>query len=179
MNDRGKNLFELMEVLNTDVNKAIEALNSGADFDFNSRTFLRAYASWVEGTLWMAKDLVKHLERQWYRELPLEFQLYIFDQDWSIKNSGIPFLLEKRLKTKENLKALFRLAEHINPNFSIDFNSKEWSDVNHFYELRDKMMHPKHVVSLEVDLADINRCESGRIWLYEQFSKAITSFVEK
>lgn len=57
----------------------------------------------------MTKDLVKHLERQWYRELPLEFQLYIFDQDWSIKNSGIPFLLEKRLKTKENLKALFRL----------------------------------------------------------------------
>jgi hypothetical protein len=179
MNEAEQNLIDLMCVLNKDVDKAIEMLNSGADFDFNSRTFLRAYASWVEGTLWMAKELVRHLEKQWHRDLPLEYQLYIFDQDWTIKGSGMPSLQEKRLKTKENLKALFRLAEYIDTSFSIDFTCKEWSNVTHFYELRDRMMHPKQLASLKVSKDDIARCENGRLWLFKQFSMAMSAFVEK
>lgn len=163
-------LFEVMKILNMDVEKSIEKLNSGEDFEYNARAYLRAYATWVEGTLWMFKELIRKIEYQWYKEMPLELQLYLLENDWDVKSSGEIYIEDKKIRTKDNIKAFFQLAKFFAPNFTVDFECKEWGYVSKFYYFRDRMMHPNSLKSLTYTHQEISNCDLGRKWLWKQIS---------
>ncbi len=103
MCERTEKLFKLFEVLYSDVKTSIYKLNDCSDdeFDFYARAYLRAYASWIEGVVWAYKDLISRVENGWYKVLPTEYQLYLFEYDWKITDNGKPVLQQKKIKTKK------------------------------------------------------------------------------
>lgn len=175
--------FNLFRIMNDDVQLSIDRLNrsnqSSKDFEFYARAYIRAYASWIEGSLSLYKDLIIKIDLNWCKELPLEYQLYLFEQDWSIKNSGEPYLTSKKIGTKDNISCFFRLMSHISSDFAIDKSNSSWSDVVFFYTVRDRMMHPKCCDSLIITTLELNRCECGRIWLNMIFQEIRNKILEK
>jgi hypothetical protein len=183
MSKNTQEIFNLFKVMNNDVQLSINRLNrdspSSEDFDFYARAYIRAYASWIEGSLSLYKDLIKNIDVNWCKELPLEYQLYLFEYDWSIKGSGEPYLTSKKIGTKDNISCFFRLISRLSSDFSVDKSKSSWSDVVFFYTVRDRMMHPKNCDSLIITKYELNQCERGRIWLNMVFQEIRNKILEK
>jgi len=63
----------LIFALEEDINLAIAKVNSSGDeFDFYARSYLRALATWIEGSLWLHKTIVREVEFDRNTVLPLE-----------------------------------------------------------------------------------------------------------
>lgn len=174
-------VFELLKTLEDDVNKSIRKVNESNDeeFGFNVRSYLRAYASWIEGSIYQYKHIISHIEYRWHEKLPTQYQLYLFEYDWKINNSGEPVIQSKKIKTKENLKAFFFVMAKLFNGFEARIDRSEWEDVLFFYRIRDKMMHPLQMDSLDITKNDIKRCDSGRIWLVSVFAQLRENLLEK
>jgi len=167
--------------MNDDVKTSVMKLNNcnQDEFDFYARAYLRAYASWIEGNIWMYKELIRRIETQWYKNLSTEYQLYLFEYDWKIKNNGEPVLQQKRIKTIDNLKGLFFVLSHIFEDFSIDRGQKGWENVLYFYTIRDRTMHPTNLDSFKISKSDIEKCDNGRVWLEDIFIDLSSKIYEK
>lgn len=174
-------LIKLSRVLKEDVNTSINNLNDceQKDFGYNARSYLRSYASWVEGSLHIYKNTIANIEYKWMLDLPTQYQLYLHEYDFKIKGSGEIIALEKKLKTKENLKAFFVVMAKLFDGFSVEFDKGGWEDVLFFYAIRDKMMHPNNVKNLEVSKEDIEKCDSGRQWLEQSFEHLRDKIIER
>jgi hypothetical protein len=174
-------VFKLLKTLEEDVKKSILRVNESneEEFGFNVRSYLRAYASWIEGSIYQYKHIISHIEYKWHEELPTQYQLYLFEYDWKINNSGEPVIQSKKIKTKENLKAFFFVMSKIFNGFEVKIDRGQWEDVLFFYSIRDKMMHPLKLDSLVITKNDIKRCDSGRIWLVSIFSQLREKLLEK
>lgn len=171
-------MFCHFKTLNDDVKLSLEKLNASDDeFIFHAR--VRAYASWIEGSIWLYKELVRSIENKWYLELSTECQLYLFEYDWSQKNSGQPTLKTKKISTKENLKGLLFVMSKLFDDFEYKLDESGWDNVMFFYTIRDRMMHPNHLSSMQIDKNDLKKCHDGRIWLEDKFNKIRTCIVKK
>jgi len=169
MNDLVQKTTELFDALNSDIQNSILKLNSCNidEFDFYARAYLRALASWIEGSLWIFKKIISQNEYQWHKNLALEEQLYLFEYDWKIEQDT-PIITQKKIRTKDNLRAFIRVAGHLFDQFKPDIKGG-WSDLMHFYNLRDRTMHPTSLDSLHIRRKDIEICDRGRKWLHETF----------
>lgn len=140
---------------------------------------MRAYSSWIEGSIWLYKELIRRIEYQWHKDLPMEYQLYLFEYDWSLSNTGKPTISQNKIKTKQNLKAFFYVMEKLFEQFSVDTSEEGWEQVMYFYKIRDSLMHPSNSSSLEISKNTIEKCEKGRLWLNGNFSKLSEILVAK
>ncbi|HET8710789.1 MAG TPA: hypothetical protein VFM32_05405 [Spongiibacteraceae bacterium] len=167
---------DLLKVMMSDVNYSVEKLNSGDEnYDYYARAYLRSYASFIEGSIWVYKELIKRSKDKLFEKMPLDFQLYIYEIDLNIKSSGEPEVRNKKIKTKDNLKGFFYVISKLLPEYKIDLTTNEWSDISFFYSLRDKMMHPTSTNSLNISHEDIVRCDRGRAWLLDQYKQINTN----
>ncbi len=171
----------LFKVLNGDLKKSVDKLNEceSDEFNFYGRAYLRAYASWIEGSIWIYKNIIMRSDAQWYKQMPLESQLYLFEQDWSIKNNGNPYLQQKKIKTKENLKCFFVVMGQMFERFDVETDTDGWCNIVHFYTVRDRTMHPTSMDSLNLCKKDLDKCNKGRVWLDDIFCKLRKKIYEK
>jgi len=164
---------ELIRVLWDDVESSISELNeissASKDFGFKARSYLRAYASWLEGGVFLFKKMLANLKGDIHKRLTIESQLYLFNYDWKISN-GVPELSYKRIATKDNIKAFFKVSAQIFEDYKPDFKSDGWNGLMFFYRLRDRIMHPKEIADLSLDMEDLKRCEAGREWVKKELS---------
>lgn len=166
----------------SDVNTSISKLNSSSEeeFDFYARTYIRALASWIESSLWMHKLIIQKADEKWYLQLPIEMQLYLLEYDWKIDSASSPSLTEKKIPTKQNLKAFFKVMQQMFSGYEgVNFGTDGWKSVLDFYKLRDQMMHPSGVQGLTFTKQEIERCDDGRLWLNEQFLNVRTQIQTK
>lgn len=169
----------LIFALEEDINLAIAKVNSSEDeFDFYARSYLRALATWIEGSLWLHKTIVREVEFDWNNVLPIESQLYLAEYDWKIDSRGKPKRETKKIPTKQNLKSFFYVMGQLFENYEADLGGEGWAAVLHFYDLRDRMMHPSGLASLVFSKPDIQRCDTGRLWLKDQFLEIRKNAVE-
>ena len=181
MNSDLGNLCELNKILESDVKLSVEKVN-GASADersFYVRAYLRSFASWCEGTLYLHKNVIANFEGQWHLGLPTECQLYLHEADWSISGSGEPRITDKKIKTRQNLKAFFVVSQKLFPEYEVNFGEYGWECVLRFYNLRDAMMHPSNAESLNPDMQEIDACEKGRGWLSSEFRKVRDGVIKK
>jgi len=160
--------LKLFSTMYDDVNSSASKLNNHPEeFDYYSRAYLRAFATWVEGTVSMYKEVFSksgHLSSK----LPQASQLYIFEYDWRISNSGEPKIVHKKIKTKENIKCFFYVLTEIFEGYEVNFNDQGWSDLMLFYKSRDSMMHPKTIECLEVNMSQVKQYQNGGVWFLNQ-----------
>lgn len=172
-------LATLFKVLHGDVKEAVNKLNgSPENRAFYARSYIRAFASWVEGTVWMYKDLLKNLPDQKHLGLPLEYQLFLMDIDWTIKNSGEPKIRTKKIATAENLKAFFRLVQEFYPEFKTELPGDGFSNVVSMFKIRDRLMHPSSNNGLSISKTELSGCENGREWFISQMTQ-LNSCIEQ
>ena len=166
-----ENIEALLAIIQSDIELAIQKLNLAPENErpFYSRSYLRAYASWVEGMLHMHKSLIANNNQSWHAELPIECQLYLFEADWYIAASGKPKLTDKKIRTRQNIKAFFTVSSELFSDYEVDFGTHGWECVLSFYKLRDSLMHPEQASVLTLSVEEIGECDSGRKWLLEQF----------
>lgn len=162
------NLGDLFKVLYGDVKEAKEAMNKlPENRAFYARSYVRAYASWIEGTIWMYKRLFEELPSQRVQTLPLEYQLYLKDIDWSMTN-GKPKIKTKKIGTKDNVKGFFQLAMKLYPHFRADISNTGFSNINEMFNMRDRLMHPSDNAHLCISDDELDKCEAGRTWFISQ-----------
>ena len=167
-----KEIIDLFKALHNDVEKSIKELNQPqCDFEYCSRAYLRAYASWIEGSISIIKETLRKIEYQWYKDLPIASQLYLFEYDMRIENSGKPVIESKKISTKSNLKGLFYLCSELFEEFDVDIGSVEWESIIHLYRMRDRMMHPNSSSGIVYTKDEILKCDKGRLWLKNVFEK--------
>lgn len=162
-----------LKVIQDDVEVSVSKLNESSEEErgFYARSYIRAYASWIEGSVWVYKTLVSRVEYKWHQSLPLESQLFLFEKDWKLSNSGVPRLTNRKIGAKDNLKGFFAVMSQIFEGFQVDFGGPGWDAVLFFYSIRDRMMHPNGSRSLYVSHSELKRCDDGRIWLRSQFTR--------
>jgi len=170
-----------LKVIQDDVEISISKLNdsSGEERGFYARSYIRAYASWIEGSVWTYKTLVSRAEYKWHQELPIESQLFLFENDWRLSKSGAPKLTNRKIGAKDNLKGFFVVMSQIFDDFQVGFDGQEWEDVLFFYSIRDRLMHPNGSRSLDFPKCELKRCDDGRVWLLSQFSSLRCSIKAK
>ncbi len=174
-------ILDFVKTLYNDVEKSIQELNnhSNEDFGYRARSYLRAYASWVEGNVFYLKEIIRKIEYQWHKELPTASQIFLFEYDFFVKNSGEPVLEAKKIGTQANIKGLFYVGSQLFPSFNFSLSTSEWESVLYFYRLRDSMMHPKVGSSVLITKESILKCESGRLWLKGKFGDLQREIVSK
>lgn len=177
MNNELNKVSQLIATFNSDVDFAINNLNSSKEdeeeFEFLARSYIRAVASWAEGIIWVLKHAIIHAEGQWHKNLPLESQLYLFEHDWKLSNSGQPKLTSKKLKTEENLKGFFYVAYEIFGGEKADYSGQGWEDLKYFYKVRNQMMHPSNLDSFQINKKCLDKCENGRLWLKSNLNEVL------
>jgi len=143
-----ENDLKLIKILWADVEQSIAELNeinsSDPIFGYKSRAYIKALTSWIEGGIYIFKKMLSNAEGGLYKKLPLECQLYLFEYDWKIEN-GLPKETLKKIATKENLKAYFKVVSLIFDEYQPDLLSKGWNEILFVYQLRDGIMHPKEI----------------------------------
>jgi len=161
-----------LKVIQDDVEVSVSKLNESSEDErgFYARSYIRAYASWIEGSVWVYKTLVSRVEYKWRQDLSLESQLFLFEKDWKLSNSGEPKLTNRKIGAKDNLKGFFVVMSQMFEGFQVDFGGSEWQEVLFFYSIRDRMMHPNGSRSLDVSDSELKRCDVGRVWLRSQFT---------
>ena len=163
---------ELAMILYKDIGTAISKLVTASDnYGFYSRSYVRAYASWIEGKIWLYKEVMRRIEGKWHTDLPTASQLYLFEYDWYVDSSGTARLKQKRLGAKENLKGFFVLMSQLFSDYDVDFGGEGWQSVMSFYMTRDKIMHPSGDTNLDIDKQEVLSFDKGRVWLDGEFEK--------
>jgi hypothetical protein len=165
-------LFELYKALYSDLELSIkELIGAEENFDYRSRCYLRAYASWVEGTIFMLKEIMRKSEYGWYKNLPIEKQLYLFEYDCDLKESGEPYIKNKKIPTLKNIKAIFIIVNEVFGLNKFSASAKEWNHIAELLQARDSITHPKDYKALIVSKKEILRFDDGRLWLKECFNE--------
>lgn len=164
------NLEELRAFVRTlvgDINQCIAALNEDSDPDFWSRAYLHSYGAFIEGVVVTYKAFLQYFHQGGYFALSEEQKLFISGNDWRIDGTHIR-VFEKRISTKDALKALLHMAGEVIPNYKPDFGSKGWNEVINFYRVRDSVTHPKSLNCLSVPLSTVKALDAGRQWLVDE-----------
>lgn len=176
-----KDELKLIRVLWNDVELSINELNEVLDanqnIEYKARSYIRAYASWVEGGIFLFKKMFSQAQGGLHNKLPIESQLYLFDYDWKISN-GLPKLESKRISTRDNIKAFFKVISQIFEGYDPALSDNGWNELMYFFQIRDGIMHPKNNSDLELSKEDLMRCEKGRDWMKNELSK-ITDALKK
>lgn len=170
-----------LKVIQDDVEVSVSKLNESSEEErgFYARSYIRAYASWIEGSVWVYKTLISRIEYKWHEDLPLESQLFLFGKDWKLSDSGVPKLTNRKIGAKDNLKGFLVVISQIFEGFQVDFSGAEWDEVLFFYAIRDRMMHPNGSRSLDVSGSELKKCDNGRLWLRSQFTSLTHSIKSK
>ena len=181
MQDQRMSLFELIKLLDADFMLSIDKVKSAVpnDVGFYKRSFVRSMASWIEGNLFIHKKIISDFDGQWHQSLNLEYQLYLFESDWTISDSGKSVLKSKKLGTLQNLKGFLVFSEELFPGYSIDFGVSGWESVRTFFKLRDGMMHPSTSSQLEFSADQMDKFDEAASWIKSEFRRVRNAMTEE
>lgn len=168
---RAEELLEFTKVLELDISSAIQKLNTSEDFHFYSRSYVRALASWIEGTLYCHKELFL-LDEDFLHSLTVPEFCYFEEKQVQIKNNGNLSSKTLNIPTEQNLKIFFKLIPRKMNSEVVNMSDDcGWTKVIDFYSYRKRMLHPKKTADLQPTIEQIKGFETGREWLKTQFSK--------
>jgi hypothetical protein len=170
---------EFIRIIHGDVKQCVNRLNENTDFDFWARSYIRAVASLIEGTTFIYKKMIVSLWAERVLQLSTEQQLFFHNLDWRITRSGDVETTDKRLPSKEGLRAFFAQLGMVIPGYKPDFGGKGWAGLSLFYDVRDALIHPKSLQGLKLEKKTVSAIEDGRAWLNEQLKKVNDEMVDR
>jgi len=171
-NEKALELLEVIKVLESDMKFAVQNFNDSTDsnFDFWARTYVKTLGSWIEGNLWVYKYILVNSNIPKALGFSIEEQLYLQEASWKVDNRSEIKVEDKKIGVKQNIKAFMKLmSKHSSSSFE-DLSGNGWKGLEQFFDIRDRLMHPKSLNGLNVNKNQIHAIEKGRIWLRSNFN---------
>jgi len=142
------------------------------------RNLIRSECAYIEGSLWFLKKLVRSDIKSNKINVHWKTMLYLFEMDFTIKDSGEIKEQDKKLGTINNLKAFYKCSSNIY-GYEIDFGSSGWADLKQTFQVRDRLMHPSSQKTIEVSDKEILTAINCHNWYEDTKMNLLEKVVKK
>jgi hypothetical protein len=164
-----QDIREMMRILGQDCKEHYDVIEIN-----NSQTHRRAYVrsvfAFIEGMLHLSKVSTVHLGVLFGSISPYELvilegvRLEVDDKGAVISKPLYPSFLN-------NVRFTFRVsAKCIGSSFNLNVNGQGWDNLRKAVKVRDRLMHPKEVLDLEVSDAEINTTKAAFEWFFISYT---------
>lgn len=177
MTRRGTAVGELKQIYKTlfdDVFQA-EEICVAAPSDFANRTFVRTYFAYVEGVANLLRQ-VTLVSLDGLGVLTAKETAALKEQKLKPQGTGPDKIIPAFLPMEESLKFTLRCYAK---NHGIDGDDPElgsgWESMLNAIKIRNRLTHPKSVVSLTLTQEEINSVNEARKWWHESVQKLLTA----
>lgn len=168
---RLKAIVDLKLSMTNDLVRCIQYLNvltdskqtPKADWDqiyFWGRAYIKFLSSYIEGNVWMHKDMLAHAKFM-MDEMSNEQRLFYKEWDWRLDNGKVK-ITDKKINTKENLRAFLHQSSLLLGISDID--NTNWTILMDFVDVRNGITHPTEPAALMFDLKKIKDFDKARVW---------------
>ena len=139
-----------------------QARLSGDDSQFHRRDLIRATFAAIEGLHWRLKQNVLNNSR---RILSAHEYAAMMEESYSVNKRGEVESMPRFVPLTASIRLIVSVVKKYQPNYSVDFGHRGWSNLNHAIEVRNRLVHPKAMADLTVLDCDITKAISGFHWM--------------
>jgi hypothetical protein len=136
------------------------------------RAYIRSLFAFIEGSVWILKQIVVSVVAKTERVTPAELAL-LTDKSFELKNNGDVQESSKYLRLPDNIKFTFKTLDKYFKNGNLDINEKDWSNFQVCLKVRNRITHPKSIEDFEVSKSEILSCNKTYSWFCELVVKYI------
>lgn len=167
------------DILKKDLSLALLHLNHAneEDYGYYARSYIRTYAAYIEGSIWLYKQLIIRAEYQWHKSLPLASQLFLHEYDWKVASNGALRDKSKSIPTLDNIRAFFKLMQVLFPELVVDLSGEGWQSILAFNKKRNSIMHPTKSDALVVTSKDLEQLKQGVLW-FEKVTRGLLVLIK-
>jgi hypothetical protein len=138
------------------------------------RHYIRSGFALIEGTCFRMKQIAHLLYSEAGVALPLEQEICLLERSADLNDNGTIRPTRPRLGFRSNtLYSLRSIPEALSIHFSPDTNDQRWALLLKAVAVRDRLVHPKAAIDLEVHQDELNTAREGFEWFMEQFNESL------
>jgi RiboL-PSP-HEPN len=161
---------------------AEDYLNSN-NSQFARRTYIRSTFAYMEGTIWVLKQLIIQTVSQSkavtnpLQLLSLAELALLSDISYNLKENGEPYEQPKFLPMQKNLRLTVSVFNRFTRS-SIDLqtNSTTWNRFNQIIQVRNRITHPKNVGDIDITDEEIQHAIEVCNWFNGISENCIEAF---
>jgi hypothetical protein len=161
-----RKLKAMMNVLSDDVNEFMEmAIVPNQIIPFSAtRAYVRAVFALVEGLSFAFRQLAASLPKTDHCLSHGELAV-LNDESYGLKDNGKVFTTTRFLKVHSGTRFTFDICKRVyGIQSDIDYGGKGWDSFMKAIKIRDRLMHPKSIESLDVSEDEIGIVSDGLEW---------------
>lgn len=144
------------------------------DTPIHRRNFIRSVCSNVEGTLnWLMYQLSENASALTEAE-----KLAFKEKQIIVKDNGQVEISRLLLKTKTKIKMVFKFLAKYPGGDKLDLGDNNFNKLISSFEVRDRLMHPKNDLDLEVSETEVQEMIDGYRWYIVGYQNTLKS-IEK
>ena len=163
--------YALIGILMEDLMQSGLMVKKDPDNQFLRRTAIRCFAAAVEGIIFCLKQMA-HSSGEFAGHTFSEDELFLLTEIQTANKDGKP---RRFLPARDNFKVTFNLFAKTfqvphQPGFGKGFEC-----LCETFKLRDRLMHPKKLSTIEVSDEEKQLCSDAAAWLHTEVQRLLTS----
>lgn len=162
-------------VLLDDVRRA-HLRHSERDTSSSRRDLVRTVFAAIDGLGWSYREFVRDNLGELGHISPDE-ELALSEVSYSVTANGKVSRQRKFISTPAAIRLACRIVERVDPTNSFDFSGAGWADFIEAIEVRNRITHPKSIIDLDINNAELIACLDAFYWLMELVTGGMESCV--
>ncbi len=161
-----------LQMLIDDILVAAERLEK-ENLETHKRDLLRTIYAAIEGYVWLYKEDIKSIASD-IGVLDSSTKMAFDEKSYKVADTGILKASDNFMPTLTMFRFASRIAQKINPNLQIDFNTAGWQSLKDAQKVRNRITHPKKASDLTISDRDIEAMWEGVLWLMASVEKSLS-----
>ncbi len=176
-------LRDIKKSLNPLLEDAFESeilLNSNKSSQFARRTYVRTLFSYIEGTIWILKQVCLNAEapKSNVRSIEIGELLILREEMFELKSNGSIKKTALHLNLLDNLKFIFKTLNRLFVgHIELGTGTANWTNLIEAKKIRNRITHPKDSESFEISDEEIKLCQEVCSWFNILIKKSFDSWV--
>ena len=138
----------------------------------NKRELIRTIYTAIEGYVWLYKEDIKSIASD-IGILDPSTRMAFEEKNYKVADTGILKESDNFMPTLTMFRFASRIAQKINPDLQINFNTAGWQSLKHAQKVRNRITHPKKSLDLTISDSDIEAMWEGVLWLIASVEKSL------
>ena len=162
---------------------AVEHYLNDNNSQFARRTYIRSTFAYMEGTIWILKQLIIQVVSQSkavtnpLQLLSLAELALLSDISYNLKENGEPYEQPKFLPMQKNLRLTVNVFNRlIHSSIDLQTNSTIWNRFNQIIQVRNRITHPKNVGDIDITDEEIQHAIEVCNWFNGISENCIEAF---
>ena len=162
--------------LSDDIEAAVHAVANN-DTPSNRRQVIRCAFAGIEGTFWLMNlAVLKSLDR--FKILSNSERAIFEQKSYAVSDKGVVQERQNFIPLRTGIRFIGKQLKKIDTDFEIDFTSEGWQNLDRLKAVRDRLVHPKKVDDLNVDLDDVEAAPVAYWWMVEVYGNVLMSIAQ-